>query len=76
MTSTTVKDIDGNAVTVRVGDIVGFKSDVEQSGVIFAIRRNDFSRKIELVLTNPSGFEGEYIRGLTRTVVWADDCWI
>lgn len=56
--------------TVKVGDWVCFKSDVEQSGKITMIRG-----KI-LTLENPNGFEGDYIGGETTTAVMTSDCWL
>jgi hypothetical protein len=57
-------------VVVSVGDVVGFKSDIEQSGRIVAI-----DGRI-LTLENPNGFDGAYIGGDTRTTVDADRCWV
>jgi hypothetical protein len=61
--------VDG--VTVKVGDYVGFKSDIEQSGKIVKINPNG-----TLVLENPNGFEGAYIGGLEMTLVEASRCWL
>ena len=61
--------VDGQRV--RVGDWVCFKSDVEQSGQIQAILSGN-----ELVLTNPNGFQGDYIGGCLTTIERAQDCWI
>lgn len=55
---------------VEVGDYVGFKSDIEQSGKVIAID-GDW-----LTLENENGFEGHYIGGNTTTRVHASDCWI
>lgn len=64
--------VDGKQVTV--GEWVGFKSDIEQSGRIAEIyRRNG---RDYLVLDNPSGFEGEYIRGAKTITIRAEDAWI
>lgn len=65
--------VDG--VAVKVGDCVGFKSDIEQWGEIVAIRRSVMGH-VELVLENTNGFQGDYIGGQTRTVERAEDCWI
>ena len=64
-------------VEVKIGDSVGFKSDVEQSGTIDKIRRNGWGQ-VELVLTTDSdcGFHGDYIGGRTTTVELAEDCWV
>lgn len=61
--------VDGQRV--RVGDWVSFKSDVEQSGRIEAILSEG-----RLVLTNPNGFQGDYIGGLDATIQRAVDCWL
>lgn len=61
--------------TVKVGDVVGFKSDIEQHGRIVEIRRNMLGYT-ELVLENKHGFSGHYIGGQTKTVEMASDCWI
>lgn len=60
---------------VGIGDWVGFKSDVEQSGQIVKIKKSMFGGA-ELVLENLNGFHGDYIGGQTRTVVAAVDCWL
>lgn len=55
---------------VQVGDIVGFKSDIEQYGKIIKIDGN------QLTLYSQYGFHGEYIGGLKYTTESAKDCWI
>lgn len=60
---------------VKVGDHVGFKSDIEQYGKIIAIKADRYRGAI-LVLENKNGFDGEYIGGETITEVDARDCWI
>lgn len=65
--------VDGK--TVKVGDWVCFKSDIEQCGKIVKIRTDSFG-KAELVLERESGFDGDYIGGETRTVERAADCWV
>lgn len=57
-------------VTVKVGDHVGFKCDIEQGGKITAIDGD------HLTLSNPNGFSGDYIGGQTTTVETTDRCWI
>lgn len=57
-------------VSVKIGDVVGFKSDFEQVGKIVKI---DGDR---LTLKNPDGFGGEYLRYAKTTVEMASDCWI
>ncbi len=56
---------------VRVGDWVSFKSDIEQSGRIEAVLSGG-----KLVLTNPNGFQGDYIGGLETTIQRVEDCWL
>ncbi len=65
--------VDGELV--NVGDWVGFKQDVEQSGEIIKIRKDVMGRK-ELVLQNTQGFDGGYIGGETTTWAAAEDCWL
>ena len=64
--------VDGQEVTV--GDVVCFKSDIEQSGVIVEIKQS-YSGKA-LVLENKYGFRGYYIGGETVHTELARDCWI
>lgn len=62
---------------VKVGDVVGFKADIEQCGRIAAIKRCELRRGVVvLVVKNPNGFDGEYIGGKTSADVDARDCWI
>lgn len=61
--------------TVKVGDTVSFKSDVEQKGTISEIRPN-YNEGYDLVLTSKTGFRGGYIGGQKVTTVHQDDCWI
>jgi Tfp pilus assembly protein PilP len=60
--------VDGQKV--KVGDWVGFKSDIEQYGQITKINGD------QLTLKNENGFEGSYIGGQTITVQQANRCWI
>jgi hypothetical protein len=55
---------------VKVGDVVGFKSDYEQYGRIVKIEGN------KLTLVNENGFGGQYLRYAKQTVERADDCWL
>ena len=71
----TVKDFDNKPVTVKVGDYVGFKSDVEQYGKIKKIERSAFGGA-QFVLENENGFSGDYIGGAWRTKQLASDCWV
>jgi hypothetical protein len=65
--------VDGQKV--KVGDYVCFKSDYEQSGKIVDIKHNMFG-SVQLVLTNPNGFGGDYLCGSDTTVELASDCWV
>jgi hypothetical protein len=58
-------------VVVRVGDWVGFKSDVEQSGEIIRIEGDRLYLR-----SGAMGFQGGYIGGQDETVESARDCWI
>jgi len=64
--------VDGQ--TVKIGDWVGFKSDIEQSGRIVEIKQSYMGAS--LVLENKSGFHGDYIGGDTITTEPARDCWL
>jgi hypothetical protein len=64
--------VDGQQVTV--GDVVCFKSDVEQSGVITAIKKTYAGTS--LTLESKYGFSGDYIGGQTVTTELARDCWV
>ena len=64
----------GEGQTVKIGDWVGFKSDIEQSGKIVAIKQTYAGTS--LTLENTSGFSGDYIGGDTITTELARDCWI
>ena len=64
--------VDGQ--TVNIGDWVCFKSDVEQSGKIVAIKQTYAGTS--LTLENTSGFHGDYIGGQTITTELARDCWL
>lgn len=74
MTSATFKNIDGKQVTVKIGDVVGFKCDIEQHGRITKIERANYGH-FNLTLENRNGFDGGYIGGQTTTVVRSDDTW-
>ena len=60
---------------VKIGDYVGFKSDIEQSGKIKSIKSAQ-SGGAELTLEDDDGFHGDYIGGDTITTVMAVDCWV
>jgi len=55
--------------TVKIGDYVEFKSDIEQCGKVIGVRGS------ELKLENKNGFDGDYIRHETITHMRARDCW-
>lgn len=61
--------------TVKIGDYVGFKSDIEQSGKITDIKHCSFQGTV-FVLEDEDGFSGDYIGGQTVTEVAARDCWL
>lgn len=65
---------DDTEVEVKVGDYVGFKSDIEQYGKIEKIM-SDY-RGVSLRLSNVNGFEGHYIGGQMQTTEAASDCWV
>lgn len=67
--------VDGRVV--KVGDVVCFKSDYEQTGRIVKVVKSLMGRDV-LVLESGSdeGFGGEYIGGDTITQELASDCWI
>jgi hypothetical protein len=60
--------------TVSIGDWVGFKADIEQSGQIVEIKSSYMGQA--LVLENKGGFHGDYIGGETITTQEASDCWL
>jgi hypothetical protein len=64
--------VDGQ--TVRIGDSVCFKSDVEQSGRIVDIKKTYSG--VSLTLESQYGFHGDYIGGQTITTELARDCWV
>ena len=65
--------VEGRQVTI--GDVVGFKCDVEQYGEIVAIRDDEW-RGVVLTLRASGRFQGEYIGGDTETTKRAEDCWL
>ena len=64
--------VDGQ--TVKIGDWVGFKADIEKSGQIIDIKSSYMGNR--LVLENKGGFHGGYIGGQTITTEEARDCWL
>jgi hypothetical protein len=67
-----VAKVDGQ--DVKIGDWVCFKSDIEQSGKIVAVKQTYAGAS--LTLENLSGFSGDYIGGETITTELARDCWL
>jgi hypothetical protein len=65
--------VDGKSVTI--GDVVCFKSDVEQCGTIIKIKRTLMGSPV-LVLQSTYGFQGDYIGGQEVTQELASDCWV
>ena len=61
--------VDGQ--TLKVGDYVSFKCDIEQGGTIYKIEGNRL-----FLQAGPNGFDGDYISGAETTVQMAQDCWI
>jgi hypothetical protein len=64
--------VDGQ--TVKLGDYVCFKADVEQSGKIVDIKQSYMGAS--LTLESEYGFHGDYIGGQTITTELARDCWL
>lgn len=62
---------------IKVGDSVGFKSDIEQYGRVAAIERNTGSfcgrSKYRFKVVNPNGFDGDYIGGDRVTWLYDED---
>ena len=63
-------------VTVKVGDVVGFKADVEQYGKITKITSGSYGADMLTLKAEGVFFEGGYIGGQTTTEVASDRCWI
>ena len=64
--------VDGQ--TVSIGDVVCFKSDVEQCGTIVDIKQTYSGTS--LTLESKYGFSGDYIGGQEVTTELARDCWL
>jgi hypothetical protein len=64
--------VDGQEVTI--GDVVSFKCDIEQSGVVVAIKKTYMGTS--LTLESKHGFSGDYIGGEITHTELAKDCWI
>lgn len=72
-----IENTDGDTVQAKVGDVVCFKSDVEQCGRIKKINRDPLGGYILLLEPlNDEGFEGGYIGGQHLTTMHPRDCWI
>ncbi len=56
--------------TVRVGDWIGFKSDIEQEAEVIGIRGDQITVKAP-----PEGFQGDYIRRYREYTLSADRAW-
>ena len=74
MKQATFRNMDSKIVTVKIGDYVSFKSDVEQAGKIIEIRSMGGGDYV-FTLVNPNGFEGGYIGGCETTDVYSNDTW-
>lgn len=60
----------------QVGQIVGFKCDVEQYGKITKIERTRFGGvKLTLTASSDEGFTGDYIGGRMTYVCDASEVW-
>jgi hypothetical protein len=71
----------GDGHRAKVGDWVWFKSDQEQVGKIIKIEQRPYQRflgsgtpRLTLESEDPSGFEGDYIRGERTYIEEADRC--
>jgi hypothetical protein len=64
--------------TVEIGDYVGFKSDIEQSGRIYGFKKGPYGggKILQLEADSDNGFNGEYIGGDQTTEQFAMDCWV
>lgn len=60
----------GENVTIKVGDVVYFKSDYEQNGRVTEILADGRRLRVR----NDNCFIGEYIGGKREAVIFADDC--
>lgn len=67
-----------NQNTVKVGDFVSFKSDVEQSAEVIEIKTYSGYRGKPLVFVVKApadGFSGNYIGWAKTQEIFADDCY-
>ena len=56
-------------IEIELGDMVGFKTDIEQYGEVISLSRT------YVVVENKGGFCGDYIGGDTIAHVPTDDIW-
>lgn len=63
----------GDRLTIAVGDVVGFKCDVEQYGKIIDISRRGVGGALDVTITG--NFVGGYIGGETVYTTDARDLW-
>lgn len=75
MKSCTGRNGEGDVVTVKVGEYVGFKADVEQIGKVTDIKRRSFGGGYELTVENKNGFPGDYLRYAEVTTVELERTW-
>lgn len=75
MNFATFTNLDGKQVTVKLGDVVCFKDDIEQRGKVVKIERSTWGGGYQLTLENEWGFSGEFIGGQTIAQVHSADTW-
>jgi hypothetical protein len=75
MKQCTFLNVFGENVTVRVGDHIAFKSDVEQSAKVIAIKEGHSTGYIFTVKAPADGFSGHYIGRQDTAEVYSDDVW-
>tara|TARA_R110000796_G_C14571530_1_gene435810 strand:- start:44222 stop:44446 length:225 start_codon:yes stop_codon:yes gene_type:complete len=71
----TAQDDQGNEI--KTGDVVGFKSDIEQGGLVTRISQGNGygGKELTLKALGDCGFSGDYIGGQETTTVLASECW-
>lgn len=67
-------DAEGNII--HVGDVVFFKSDIEQYGRVTKIVKDWNVPVVHLEALHPEGFDGEYIGGDMTCVELAEDVYV
>lgn len=75
MDQITFTDSDGEEVTVKVGDFVGFKCDIEQSAEVVKIEPHDTHGAKFTVKAPPDGFAGHYIGRNDFHEVYGSEVW-